>query len=161
METVPLATFLEQKNELKGLKEQIKAVTDAQEEKDRKALEDKEEYKTLYTDLKGEHETLTENYTGATEKLTAIETAQKEKNKESVSEEQWEKIKDWSVEQQSVFVGELKINEKNPPKEPGKPGMTPAGDFGGYETLAELSLAVARGVPGAREAFDEHKRGQG
>ena len=47
----------------------------------------------------------------------------------------------------------------SPPKEPGKPGMTPSGDFGGYDSMNDLALAVARGVPGAREIYDKKQAG--
>ena len=48
-----------------------------------------------------------------------------------------------------------KLTKLNPPpKDPGNPGRTPSGNFGGYETKLELAEAVAKGVPGAREAYD-------
>ena len=42
----------------------------------------------------------------------------------------------------------------NAPSEPGKPGMSPSGEFGGFKTMDELASAVSRGVPGARESWD-------
>ena len=45
----------------------------------------------------------------------------------------------------------------NPPKDPGKPGTSPTGEFGGFESAVDLSRAVARGVPGAREAWDKYQ----
>jgi len=47
-----------------------------------------------------------------------------------------------------------KLTKVNLPAEPGQPGATPSGNFGGYETKLELAEAVAKGVPGAREAYD-------
>ena len=46
-----------------------------------------------------------------------------------------------------------KLTISNQPPEPGRPGTTPSGDFGGYKTKMELAEAVAKGVPGAREAY--------
>jgi len=54
-----------------------------------------------------------------------------------------------------------KLITTNPPHEPGKPGTTPAGEFGGFESMQDLSLAVARGVPGARETYDNLRRSNG
>ncbi len=48
----------------------------------------------------------------------------------------------------------LKLTKASQPADPGQPGKTPSGDFGGYKTKLELANAVAQGVPGAREAYN-------
>ena len=52
-------------------------------------------------------------------------------------------------------------NISNPPREPGKPGQTPSGKFGGYDSMEALSQAVASRKPGAREAWDAYKASGG
>jgi hypothetical protein len=47
-----------------------------------------------------------------------------------------------------------KLTQTSQPPDPGKPGQTQSGDFGGYKTKIELANAVAKGVPGAREAYN-------
>ncbi len=54
-----------------------------------------------------------------------------------------------------------KLTKLDPPSDPGRPGTTPAGEFGGYKSMRELALAVARGEPGTRELYDSLKRTSG
>ncbi len=56
-------------------------------------------------------------------------------------------------------VAKITKLSSNPPSEPGKPGMTPAGEFGGFKSKSDLAHAVARGVPGAREAYNRIRGG--
>jgi len=56
-------------------------------------------------------------------------------------------------------IVELKTKSTNPPKEPGPPGSTPQGKFGGFESLDDLAKAAARGVPGARDEYNRIRGG--
>lgn len=152
-QVVPLATFLEIKNAAKETKKQLDEIKAAQEEAERKSLEEKEEYKTLYENTLNERDEFKANADSLNERLTAIDAAQREKNQQAVSEEQWDKIKDWPLEQQGVFIDEIKTSQPDP--DPGKAGQTDSGKFGGYDTLGDLANAAAQGVPGARDKYRE------
>jgi hypothetical protein len=111
-------------------------------------LEEQNEFQTLYETEKAkvaEYEPVVENYnTYMTAKKTAL------------LEQLGDDADDFSgLDVPALEKVVAKITKlSNAPSEPGKPGMSPSGEFGGFKTMDELASAVSRGVPGARESWD-------
>ena len=141
-----------QRESNKALKDQLDAITKANEEAEKKRLEEQNEFQQLYEAEKAkvaEYEPVVENYnTYMTAKKTAL------------LEQLGDDADDFSgLDVPALEKVVAKLSTMNPPKEPGKPGMSPSGEFGGFESLDELAKAAARGVPGARDNYNRIRGG--
>ena len=142
-----------------ALAQELADIKAANEAAEKQRMEEQNKYKELY---EAEVERVND-YKSQVDTLTPIVdqfNADNEKRKTALLE----KLGDDAERFQGLDIPALekvveKLTKTSPPKEPGKPGMSPAGKFGGYETLNELALAAARGVPGAREEYDKAKIG--
>ncbi len=126
----------------------------ANKEVEQKRLEENEEYKTLYQTEKE----LREKY----EPLVKAQEAKAATRKADLLEKLGDDLKrfeHWDVDQLEILMEERTKLSSNPPSDPGNPGMTPAGEFGGFKSKSDLAHAVARGVPGAREAYNRIRGG--
>ena len=132
------------------LQKQLDAITKANEEAETARLAEQNKFEELYNAEKlkvAEYEPLVNSY-----------KARDEAEKTALLEQLGDDAADFEgLGVQALKKVVAKLTKPNPPSEPGKPGMTPSGDFGGYETMAELSQAVARKEPGARKAWDAYK----
>jgi hypothetical protein len=137
-----------QRESNKALKDQLDAITKANEEAETARLAEQNEFKTLYETEKAkvaEYEPVVETYnTYMSAKKTAL------------LEQLGDDADDFSgLDVPALEKVVAKITKlSNAPSEPGKPGMSPSGEFGGFKTMDELASAVSRGVPGARESWD-------
>ena len=119
-----------------------------------KRLAENDEFKTLYESAQAkvdEYEPVVNQY------KTDMET-----RKTALLEQLGDDADDFSgldVQALEKVVAKITKLSSNPPSEPGKPGMTPAGEFGGFKSKSDLAHAVAQGVPGAREAYNRIRGG--
>ena len=149
-ETVPLPTFLEMKHENKELKQRLDEIERNQEEAKRKDLEEKEQYKELYEKAQAERDAFKTDFDKAAERLSAIDAAQREQNQKKVSGEQWEKIKDWPLEQQTICVNE--VETRKAAGDPGR-GRRTLGDDYSQLSFGELGKLIQQGDSKAREEY--------
>ena len=135
------------------LEEDLQKLQAAQQERETKELEEKEEFKALYEQSQARIAEL-EPVANA---FASYEESKKSELLEKLGDDA-EGFKDLPLDALEKVV--KKLSAQTPPVDPGKPGGTPSGKFGGYDSMRELALAAARGVPGAREAYNE-TRGKG
>ena len=130
------------------LQKQLEDRIKADEEAETARLTEQQKFQELYEAEKAkvaEYEPVVENYnTYMTAKKTAL------------LEQLGDDADDFSgLDVPALEKVVAKITKlSNAPSEPGKPGMSPSGEFGGFKTMDELASAVSRGVPGARESWD-------
>ena len=134
------------------LQKQLEDRIKADEEAETARLTEQQKFQQLYEAEKAkvaEYEPVVENYnTYMTAKKTAL------------LEQLGDDADDFSgLDVPALEKVVAKLSTMNPPKEPGKPGMSPSGEFGGFESLDELAKAAARGVPGARDNYNRIRGG--
>ena len=134
------------------LQKQLEDRIKADEEAETARLTEQQKFQELYEAEKAkvaEYEPVVENYnTYMTAKKTAL------------LEQLGDDADDFSgLDVPALEKVVAKLSTMNPPKEPGKPGMSPSGEFGGFESLDELAKAAARGVPGARDNYNRIRGG--
>ena len=135
------------------LQKQLEDRIKADEEAETARLTEQQKFQELYEAEKAkvaEYEPVVENYnTYMTAKKTAL------------LEQLGDDADDFSgLDVPALEKVVAKITKlSNAPSEPGKPGMSPSGEFGGFKTMDELAKAVARGVPGARDAYNRIRGG--
>ena len=134
------------------LQKQFEDRIKADEEAETARLTEQQKFQELYEAEKAkvaEYEPVVENYnTYMTAKKTAL------------LEQLGDDADDFSgLDVPALEKVVAKLSTMNPPKEPGKPGMSPSGEFGGFESLDELAKAAARGVPGARDNYNRIRGG--
>ena len=140
-----------ERSKRQALQKQLDDIKLASTEAEEKRLKENEEFKTLYETEKAkvaEYEPLVNDYKARDEARKAVLL---EKLGEDADD-----FKELGISALEKVVNKI-TNLNPPPQEPGKPGMSPKGEFGGYETMLDLSKAVAKGVPGAREKYAELK----
>jgi len=133
--------------ELRVVKEELAAIKTANEEAETARLAEQNKFEELYNSEKAKVAELEPEVAKFRTANEAKKTALLEKLGEDA-----DSFKTLDVPALEKVVE--KLTKVNLPAEPGQPGTTPSGNFGGYETKLELAEAVAKGVPGAREAYD-------
>ena len=131
------------------LQKQLEDIQKANEEAEKARLAENEDYKGLLEIANAKVEEYEPVVTQYRTDLENRKTALLEKLGDDADD-----FKGLDVPALEKVVAKITNLSNNPPGEPGKPGMTPKGEFGGFESLDELARAVARGVPGAREAYN-------
>jgi len=138
----------------KTLQDQIDASNKATEEAAKLSLLEQNKFEDLYK----ASEAKVAEYEPVIKEYTDFKSARKSALLEQLGDDA-EGCENWEVSQLEILAKKMKLNTNPPPKDPGNPGTTGKGEFGGYDTLLELTKAVARGVPGAREAYNKIKGG--
>ena len=150
-----LRDLQDERSKRQSLQKQLDDIQKASKEAETKRLEEQNEFKTI---AEQRLETITEleakvaDYEPQIEEMKARDEERKTALLEKLGDDA-DDFKGLDVPALEKVVEKLtKLNP--PPTEPGRPATTAGGDFGGYKSRAELALAVAKGVPGAREAYD-------
>jgi len=133
----------------KTLKDQMDGITKAAEEAETVRLTEQNEFKTLY---EAEQVKVAE-LSPLVDEYKTVKEARKTVLLEQLGEDA-KGLEDWGLPQLEVLAKKLDIKLANPPLEPGSPGMSPAGEFGGYASMNELALAATRD-PKARELYEK------
>jgi len=141
-----------QRESNKALKEQLDAIKKANEEAETERLTEQKKFQELYEAEKAkvaEYEPVVNQHK---EYMSAKKSALLEKLGDDAD--------DFSgLDVPALEKVVAKLSTMNPPKEPGKPGMSPSGEFGGFKSLDDLAKAAARGVPGARDDYNRIRGG--
>ena len=142
------------RKELSGVKAELDAIKTANQEAETLRLTENEDFKTLLDQANAK----VAEYEPVIKEYTDFKSARKSALLEQLGDDA-EGCENWEVSQLEILAKKMKLNTNPPPKDPGNPGTTGKGEFGGYDTLLELTKAVARGVPGARESYNKIKGG--
>ena len=142
------------RKELSGVKAELDAIKTANQEAETLRLTENEDFKTLLDQANAK----VAEYEPVIKEYTDFKSARRSALLEQLGDDA-EGCENWEVSQLEILAKKMKLNTNPPPKDPGNPGTTGKGEFGGYDTLLELTKAVARGVPGARESYNKIKGG--
>ena len=141
-----------ERSKRQDLQKQLEEIQKASEEAENARLAENEDYKTLLEKANAK----IADY----EPRVKAQEARDEAKKTALLEQLGDDADDFSgLDVPALEKVVAKLSTMNPPKEPGKPGMSPSGEFGGFESLDELAKAAARGVPGARDNYNRIRGG--
>jgi len=137
----------EERGKRQSLQKQLDKIQKDNEKAEQQRLEDEGKLAELNETLKAkiaEYEPVVQEYTDfkASRKSALLE-----------------KLGDDAEDFKNLGIAELeklvdKLTKTNPPPDPGQPGMSPEGEFGGYKSMQDLAHAAARHEKGARELYD-------